>query len=45
MPYSLFHWLYLGPLRPAPFSLRLADGFEMRPLRKLEDVPIKIGDI
>jgi len=45
MPYSLFHRLHLGPLQPAPFSLQLTDGYEMKPLRKLEDVPVKIGDI
>ena len=45
MPYSLFHRLHLGPLRPALFSLQLADGFETHPLGKLEDVSVKIGDI
>jgi len=28
-----------------PFSLQLVDGSKMRPLGKLEDVPVKIGDI
>jgi len=41
----LFHRLYLGSLQPVPFSLQLADGSEMQPLGKLEDVPVKIGDI
>ena len=45
MPYSLFHKLHLGPLQPTPFSLQLADGFEMQSIRKLEDVLVKIGDI
>ena len=45
MPYSLFHRLYLGLLQPAPFSLQLADGSEIQTLGKLEDVPVKIGDI
>ena len=45
MPYFMFHNLHLGPLRLAPFSLQLADGFKMRPLGKLEDEPVKMGDI
>jgi len=43
--YSLFLKLRLGPLQPAPFSLQLAYGSETQPLRKFEDVPVKIGDI
>jgi len=45
MLYSLFHRFHLGTLQPASFSLQLANGFEMQPLGKLEDVPVKIGDI
>jgi len=45
MPYSLFHKLHLGPLQPAPFLLQLADSSKMQPISKLEDVPVKIGDI
>ena len=45
MPYSMFLKLHLRPLQPTPFSLQLADGSEMRPLGKLEDVPAKVGDI
>jgi len=56
MPYRIFHELYWEPLRSAPFSLQLADGFETRPLslikigvfRVLEDFIIadmtKFGD-
>ena len=45
MPYSLFHKLHLGPLLAAPFSLQSADGSEMRPIGKLDDVPVNIRDI
>ena len=45
MPYSLFYKLHLGPLQPTPFSLQLADGFEIQPIGKLKDVPLKIVDI
>jgi len=38
-------FVHVGPLQPAPFSLQLADGSEMQPLGKLEDMPVKIGDI
>jgi len=44
MPYSIFHKLHLGPLQPTPFSLQLVDGYEMRPLGTLEDVPVKLRD-
>ena len=44
MPYSSFHRLHLGLLRPAPFSLQLANDSEMRPSGKLENMPAMIGD-
>jgi len=42
MSYSSFHRRHLGPLQPSPFSLQLADGSEIQPLDKLEDVLVKI---
>jgi len=45
MPYSLFHMLHLKPLLATPFSLQLADGSEMQPIDKLDDVLVNIGDI
>ena len=45
MSYSLFHKLHLGPLQAAPFLLQLADGSEMQPMERLDNVPVNIGDI
>jgi len=41
-PHSLLHKLHLGPLQATSLSLQLADGSEMQPIGRLNNVLVNI---
>ncbi|CAM8977902.1 unnamed protein product [Rhodiola kirilowii] len=45
MPYSLYCFLKLGPLKPPKLIIELGDKSCVRPIGLLEDLTLRVGDL